>query len=227
MIAHGVYIKCSQIDAPCEAAAQTCPWSGFSANPSQLWASFKDILDIYILKDIPQSDWFISLTNSTNSISTVVNWHRNQARQQQGLVPDPDLLLIRGVGLLIISWNVSFIHHVWYPQNWLICCINYFHKFNLNIRLLTYEPSKEKQGLFPDPDFLRIQESGMITILRPVRDVGLWYSQICLIYINKYFNTFKLYILLLTYKPSEGKTRTRSGSGFSPDTGHCFSCFHT
>ena len=34
--------------------------------------------------------------------------------------------------------------------------------------------ANKKQGLFPDPDFLRIQESGMITNLRPVRDLGLW-----------------------------------------------------
>ena len=80
--------------------------------------------------------------------------------------------------------------------------------------------AKKKQGLFPDPDFLRIQESGMITILRPVRDVGLWFSQIWLIYLNKYFHKFKLNIRLLTYKPSEGKTRTRSGCGISLDTGH-------
>ena len=59
--------------------------------------------------------------------------------------------------------------------------------------------AKEEQGLSSDPDFLRIQESGIITILRPVRDVGLWYSQICLIYLNKYFNSFKLNICLLTY----------------------------
>ena len=40
------------------------------------------------------------------------------------------------------------------------------------------------------------------------------------IYLNRYFHKFKLNIQLLTYKPSERETRTRSGSGFSPDTGH-------
>ena len=88
------------------------------------------MLALSIMYDIPKIDWFIALTTSINSIWTLGIWHMNQA--------------------------------------------------------------KEKQGLFPDPDFLRIQESGMITILRPVRDVGLWYSQICLIYLNKYFSTFKL-----------------------------------
>ena len=120
--------------------------------------SFKEILDLYILKDILQSDWFISFTNSRNSIWTVGMWHINPVIQQQGLVPDPEFFLIWDVGLLIISGNVSIIHHACHPQNWFIYYVNYFH-------------------------------------------------------------TFKLSLGLLTYKPSEGEARTRSGSGFSPDPG--------
>ena len=116
--------------------------------------SYKDILDLHTWTDIPQSDWFISLTSSTNSIWTVVKWHINRARQQQGLVPDPDSLRIRGVGALLISGNVTFIHHVRHPQNFFIYYINYFHKFNLNIRLLTYKPREAETRTLPDPDFL-------------------------------------------------------------------------
>ena len=42
MLAHGVYyiyIECWHIDAPCEAAAGTCFWSGFSTNRLQLWSN--------------------------------------------------------------------------------------------------------------------------------------------------------------------------------------------
>ena len=119
--------------------------------------SFRKILDPYILKDILKSDWFISLTNSRNSISTVGIWHINPVIQQQGLILDPEFFRIRDVGLLFISGNVSFIHLVWYPQNLLIYYINYFHKFNWNIRLLTNRPGEGEartlsgSGFSPDP----------------------------------------------------------------------------
>ena len=76
---------------------------------------------------------------------------------QQGLVLDPEFIRIRDAGLLFISGNVSFIQLVWYPQNLLIYDINYFHKLNWNIRLLTNKPSEGqartpcRSELSPDP----------------------------------------------------------------------------
>ena len=139
MISHGVYIECKRTT-----------WSSsrnlslirmFHESATVVWQSFRIILDPYILKDILQSDWFIALSNSRNSISTVGIWHINPVIQQQGLSLDPEFFRIQDVGLLFIPGNVSFVHFVWYPQNLLIYYINYFHKLNWNIRLLTYKPS--------------------------------------------------------------------------------------
>ena len=49
----------------------------------------------------------------------------------------------------------------------------YFHKFDLNIQLLTYEPSEGEAKTRSDPDFLRIQDTGLVTILGPTHDLGL------------------------------------------------------
>ena len=164
--------------------------------------------------------------------------------QQQGLVLDPKFFRIRDAGSFI-SGNVSFIHlvHIWghvytNSQNVFIYYINYFHKFNLNIRLLTYyKPSEAETRTLSrsrfSPDPWQWNSISNHFILRHVHDVGLWYSQIWLINLNKYCHKFKLYIRLLSYKPSEWKTRTSSWSGYSPVTRYCSvnhsreCCFHT
>jgi len=169
MISHGVYIECKHT-----------MWSSsrnlslirmFDESVTIERQSFRKILDLYVLKDILQSYWFISLTNSRNSTWTVGIWHINPVIQQQGLILDPECIRIRDAGLLFISGNVSFIHLVWYPQNWLIYYINYFHKFNWNIQLLIYNQVKQKQGLVLDPDFLRIRDSCLLFILGNVRTI--------------------------------------------------------
>ena len=164
MISHGVYeyIECKRT-----------MWSSsrnlslirmFHESVTVVRQSFRKLLDLYVLKDILQSDWFISLTKSRNSTWTVGIWHINLVIQQQGLVLDPKFFRIRDAGLLFISGNVSFVHlfHILgyaytNPQNLMIYYINYFHKFNWNIWLLTYKPSEgharspSGSELSPDP----------------------------------------------------------------------------
>ena len=104
MISHGVYIECKRT-----------MWSSsrnlslirmFHESVTVVRQSLRKLLDLYVLKDILQSDWFISLTKSRNSTWTVGIWHINPVIQQQGLVLDPKLFRIRDAGLLFISGNV-------------------------------------------------------------------------------------------------------------------------
>ena len=71
----------------------------------------------FIMKNIPNSYCFCSWSASTNSIGTFGFWYINQAKKPKGLVLDPDFLRIRDISLLLISGNVSPIHHV---VDWLI-----------------------------------------------------------------------------------------------------------
>ena len=152
MISHGAYIECKRT-----------MWSSsrnlslirmFHESVTVVRQSFRKLLDLCVLKDILQSD---SLTNSRNSTWTVGIWHINPVIRQLGLVLDPKFFRIRNAGPLFISGNVSFLHLVWYPQNVLIYFINYFHKFNWYIWVLTYQPSEGEartpsgSGSSPDP----------------------------------------------------------------------------
>ena len=53
----------------------------------------------YNMYAIPKIDLFIALTSSINSIWMLGIWRMNQAKERQGLFPDPDFLRIQDIGL--------------------------------------------------------------------------------------------------------------------------------
>ena len=116
-------------------------------------------------------------------------------RQQQGLVPDPGFFRIWNSCLVTIVGNVSPIHDVQYLQIWLICRINYLHKFQLNTKHFKLTPISN-----PLFDIARV---AAILLFFPLR----LFIQACAIYQKKAFWELCNFGLTFTYWKMDFKGR--------------------